>query len=94
MLLALVGCSGDTEVTGTYTHPIEGTIVLNDDGTGTLTQDDPSDPTLFTWALNDGTVLISIDGEVQAEATADGTTLIFRPGDGFSGDITKTFTKD
>jgi len=91
VLLTLVGCGGDAEVTGTYTHSSEGTIVLNDDGTGSITQS--SDPTAFTWELADGTVAISIDDEVQAEAVANGTTLVFRPGD-FSGDDAVTFTKE
>lgn len=92
VMLALAACSGgdQTDVTGTYTHPEEGTIVLNADGTGSITQS--SDPVPFTWVLTDGTVALTIDGEVQAEATASGSTLTFRAGD-FSGDEAVTFTK-
>ena len=83
--------AGLAAVTGTYTHPEEGTIVLDADGTGSITQS--CDPVTFTWALEDGTIALSIDGEVLAEAAASGTTLIFRAGD-FSGDDPVTFTKE
>ena len=38
--------AGLAAVTGTYTHPEEGTIVLDADGTGSITQS--SDPVTFT----------------------------------------------
>lgn len=78
---------------GTWSHPEEGTIVLESGGDGSITQS--SDPVEFTWSQDDSTIEFDIgdDDEPDAVATLDGDTLTFRPGD-FSGDEPVTFTRD
>lgn len=88
----MTACGGgaDDETDGTYVHAEEGTIVLEPDGDGTITQS--GEPVPFVWERDGDTIEITIDGEVVAEATADGDELTFRPGD-FSGDSAVTFTR-
>jgi hypothetical protein len=89
--LTACGGGGDDAV-GTWVHPEEGTIVLSDDGSGTITQS--SDPVEFDWDRNGDTVEFSFGGdEVEAAATVDGDAMTFRPGD-FSGDDPVTFTRE
>jgi len=93
----LTGCGGGGDsggdVEGTWVHPEEGTIVLEDGGDGSITQS--GDPVPFEWELSGDTVLFSFEGddEVSAQATIDGDTMTFRVGD-FSGDEPAVFTRE
>ena len=91
--LVVSACGGSDEagVVGTWTHPEEGTIVLESGGAGSITQS--SDPVEFTWTQDGATIELSLGGdEVDAEAMIDGDELTFRVGD-FSGDDPVTFTR-
>ena len=91
--LVVSACGGteDGGAVGAWTHPEEGTIVLESGGAGSITQS--SDPVEFTWTQDGATIELSLDGdEVDAEAQLDGDELTFRAGD-FSGDDPVTFTR-
>ena len=91
--LAVGACGGggdDLDVEGTYVHPEEGTIVLEAGGDGTLTQE--GDENAFEWDLDGDTVVLTVGGDVVAEAAFADDELTFRPGD-FSGDEPAVFVR-
>lgn len=88
-MLAASAC-GTPDVAGTYVHPEEGTVVLNADQTGTITQS--SDPVEFNWEQNGDTIDFIFEEEVRAQATVVDDTLVFRAGD-FSGGEPETFIR-
>lgn len=97
VVLVVGGCGGDDDgggggsVEGTYVHEEEGTIVLESGGDESLTQS--GEPVPFTWEQDGDVVLLTMDGEVVAEATVEGEAMTFRAGD-FSGDEPVTFQRE
>jgi len=86
-------CGGSSDgpgASGTWVHPEEGTIVLAEDGSGSITQS--SDPVEFEWSQDGSTIRLSFDGG-DAVATQGGDILTFRAGD-FSGDEPVDFTRE
>jgi len=92
VIAAACGSDDGDSAAGTWTHVEEGTIVLDDNGDGSITQS--SDPVVFTWSADDDQISFVFDGddEPAAIATLDGDSLTFRSGD-FSGDDPVTFTR-
>jgi hypothetical protein len=97
-VLALGACGGGDDsgdAVGTWSHPEEGTIVIEEDGSGSITQSSDSIP--LEWEMDEDTVVFTIvfeDGdEASAEAKLEGDELTFRAGD-FSGDDPVIFTRD
>lgn len=93
MTVAGLACGGTddaAEAEGTYVHAEEGTIVLEADGEGTITQS--ADPVPFEWERDGDTITIVFGEDVVSEATLDGDELTFRPGD-FSGDEAVVFRR-
>lgn len=91
VFVSMRGDGASDPVVGTWTHPEEGTIVFDDDGSGSITQS--ADPVAFTWQHNGDRVSLTVEGSGNvAEATLSGNELTFRPGD-FSGDEAETFTR-
>lgn len=84
-------CGGGDAAAGTYEHAEEGTIVLNEDGTGTWTQS--GDPFEFTWEQEGETVTFVTDGGEEADMSlVDGDLVI--PPEFISGDDPVTFARD
>lgn len=88
-----VSCGGGSDggdAEGTYVHEEEGTVVLDSDGTGSITQS--SDPVTFEWEQDGKTITITFDFDdtVTSVATLEGDELTFRAGD-FSGGEPETF---
>ncbi len=90
MMAGLSGCGGDEGAAGTYEHPEEGTIVLEDDGTGSWTQS--GDPAEFTWAQEGTSITLTTEGGSTAEVDlVDGDLVI--PPEFISGDEPVTFNR-